>query len=311
MPHARTGPSLTLLLACAVPVVVALALLPRVIDLYQTELLIYGLTFAIAALGFNLLLGYTGLLSFGHSAYFGIGAYTVAFIVRDLGVHSMELCILGGLAGTLLICGAVRLRVRAPHAHLLRHPDAGPVPGAVEPRLQVLLGDRRHRRHPRAARQAHAARPACSTSRAPARTQRFVYAYYYYVLVLFADRRGGHVGDRALAVRQGAAGDPRQRDPRRLRRHAGAALPLDRLRHLRPVHGPCRHPVGAAQRPHHAGHPLLAVLRRDRVHDRARRLPHLHRARSSARSPSTTSRSTRWRARNTGSWCWASCWWSW
>jgi branched-chain amino acid transport system permease protein len=100
---ARTGPSLKLLVACAVPIVVVLALLPRIIDLYQTELLIYGFTFAIAALGFNLLLGYTGLLSFGHSAYFGVGAYTVAFIVRDLGVHSMELCILGALVATLLI----------------------------------------------------------------------------------------------------------------------------------------------------------------------------------------------------------------
>ena len=54
----------------------------------RPQLLIYGLIFAIAALGFNLLLGYTGLLSFGHSAYFGTGAYTVAFIVRDLGVQS-------------------------------------------------------------------------------------------------------------------------------------------------------------------------------------------------------------------------------
>jgi branched-chain amino acid transport system permease protein len=90
-------------LAVALPVVVALAALPALVDLYQTELLIYGLSFAIAALGFNLLLGYTGLLSFGHSAYFGTGAYTVAFIVRDLGVQSMELCILGGLLSTLLI----------------------------------------------------------------------------------------------------------------------------------------------------------------------------------------------------------------
>ncbi|TMK06093.1 MAG: branched-chain amino acid ABC transporter permease, partial [Alphaproteobacteria bacterium] len=39
----------------------------------------------------------------GHSAYFGAGAYTVAFIVRDLGAQSMELCIVGGLLGTLLI----------------------------------------------------------------------------------------------------------------------------------------------------------------------------------------------------------------
>ena len=91
MPPARTGPSLIMLLVVAVPVIAALAVLPRLVDLYQTELLIYGLTFAIAGLGFNLLLGYTGLLSFGHSAYFGMGAYTVAFIVRDLHVQSMEL----------------------------------------------------------------------------------------------------------------------------------------------------------------------------------------------------------------------------
>ena len=103
MPAARTGPSLPLLLASAVPIVAVLALLPRFVDLYQTELLIYGLTFAIAALGFNLLLGYTGLLSFGHSAYFGTGAYAVAFIVRDLHVQSMELCILGGLLATLFV----------------------------------------------------------------------------------------------------------------------------------------------------------------------------------------------------------------
>src|SRR5580765_7711805 len=103
MPAARTDMSLLMLVAIAVLVFAALAVLPRIVDLYQTELLIYGLTFAIAALGFNLLLGYTGLLSFGHSAYFGTGAYTVAFIVRDLHVQSMELCILGGLLSTFVI----------------------------------------------------------------------------------------------------------------------------------------------------------------------------------------------------------------
>ena len=170
MPSGRTGPSLSLLLAVTVPVVIALALVPRFIGLYHTELLIYGLTFAIAALGFNLLLGYTGLLSFGHSAYFGAGAYTVAFIVRDLHVHSMELCISGRARELAADLGAVRVRVRAPHAHLLRHPDAGAEPGAVEPRLQVLLGDGRHRRHPRAALRASRCWPASSTSRAPAPT---------------------------------------------------------------------------------------------------------------------------------------------
>src|SRR5262249_4301273 len=86
-----------LLFAAAAVVLVLLALLPPYIGLYQTQLLTYGLIAAIAALGFNLLLGYTGLLSFGHSAFFGIGAYTVAFLLRDAGIHSMEIYILIGL----------------------------------------------------------------------------------------------------------------------------------------------------------------------------------------------------------------------
>jgi branched-chain amino acid transport system permease protein len=86
-----------LLAAAAIVVLVVLALLPHYIGLYQIQLLTYGLIAAIAALGFNLLLGYTGLLSFGHSAFFGIGAYSVAFLLRDAGIHSMELYILVGL----------------------------------------------------------------------------------------------------------------------------------------------------------------------------------------------------------------------
>ena len=81
----------------AVPIVIILALVPVVASTYQTQLLTYGLTLAIAALGFNLLLGYTGLLSFGHSAYFGTGAYAVALMMRYLGVSSMELFLLGGI----------------------------------------------------------------------------------------------------------------------------------------------------------------------------------------------------------------------
>ena len=77
------------LLAAAGPIVLVLAILPWVVEPYQTVLLSYGLIFAIAALGFNLLLGYTGLLSFGHSAYFGMGAYAVALTVKYVKVNSM------------------------------------------------------------------------------------------------------------------------------------------------------------------------------------------------------------------------------
>jgi branched-chain amino acid transport system permease protein len=99
----RTGPSTALLLACAIPVLVVLVALPQFIDVYQVQLLTYGLIYAIAALGFNLLLGYTGLLSFGHSAYFGVGAYCAAFMVKYYGIGSMELYILGGLIVTGLV----------------------------------------------------------------------------------------------------------------------------------------------------------------------------------------------------------------
>jgi len=85
------------LLLVGLPVILVLAVLPAVIPPYQTVLLSYGLVFALAALGFNLLLGYTGLLSFGHSAYFGVGAYAVAMMVKYLKVSSMELFVVGGI----------------------------------------------------------------------------------------------------------------------------------------------------------------------------------------------------------------------
>lgn len=90
-------------LTIVVPLVVALLAIPQFVDPYQTQLLTYGLIFAIAALGFNLLLGYTGLLSFGHSAYFGLGAYSAAFMVKYFGIGSMEVYILAGLLITGLM----------------------------------------------------------------------------------------------------------------------------------------------------------------------------------------------------------------
>jgi branched-chain amino acid transport system permease protein len=41
---------------------------------------------ALFATSLNLLVGYTGLVSFGHAAYFGIGAYTTGILMKKLGV---------------------------------------------------------------------------------------------------------------------------------------------------------------------------------------------------------------------------------
>jgi branched-chain amino acid transport system permease protein len=101
--HLRTPSSIPGRLILAAPIVVVLLVFPSVTSLYQTQLLTYGLIFAIAALGFNLLLGYTGLLSFGHSAYFGVGAYSVAFMVKYWHTASMELYIVGGVLTTAAV----------------------------------------------------------------------------------------------------------------------------------------------------------------------------------------------------------------
>jgi branched-chain amino acid transport system permease protein len=83
--------------------VLILALLPLILPPFQTLQVSYGLIFAIAALGFNLLLGYTGLLSFGHSAFFGTGAYAAAFLVKYGGVTSMEAYLVAGALASLLV----------------------------------------------------------------------------------------------------------------------------------------------------------------------------------------------------------------
>src|SRR5205807_1360860 len=76
---------------------------PWIVPPYTAILLTYGLIMAIGALGFNLLLGYTGLLSFGHSAYFGVGAYVVALMVKYLKVGSMELFLFGAIIGSVIV----------------------------------------------------------------------------------------------------------------------------------------------------------------------------------------------------------------
>jgi branched-chain amino acid transport system permease protein len=53
--------------------------------------------FALFACAFNLLIGYTGLLSFGHAAFFGAAAYITGYLVKDVGFTPE----IGILAGTL------------------------------------------------------------------------------------------------------------------------------------------------------------------------------------------------------------------
>ena len=64
-----------------------------------------ALCYAIFACAFNLLLGYTGLLSFGHAAYLGASAYATGWLVRSANL-SPELGVLAG-TGVAAACGLV------------------------------------------------------------------------------------------------------------------------------------------------------------------------------------------------------------
>jgi branched-chain amino acid transport system permease protein len=86
-----------------VPLAAFLLAFPYIASSYQTILLAYGLVMAIAALGLNMLLGYTGLLSFGHAVYFGSAAYGAAFVVKYLHITSMEAFLAAGVLSGLLI----------------------------------------------------------------------------------------------------------------------------------------------------------------------------------------------------------------
>ena len=60
--------------------------LPWIGDAYLTKVAIEVLTFALAAFSLNFLIGNGGLVSFGHAAYFGLGAYAAGLLVTRLGV---------------------------------------------------------------------------------------------------------------------------------------------------------------------------------------------------------------------------------
>jgi branched-chain amino acid transport system permease protein len=87
-----------------VVIFIVLLFIPRFLSVFNLMLFEYGLAFAIVGLGFNLLLGYTGLLSFGHGAYFAAGAYTVGMIAKYLPeAYRLEILIPAALLFSLIL----------------------------------------------------------------------------------------------------------------------------------------------------------------------------------------------------------------
>lgn len=74
--------------------IAVLAVMPLIASPYALLLLVPFIGYAIALFGFNLLFGTTGLLSFGHALFLGVGAYTASTLTSKFGVLSFELIVL-------------------------------------------------------------------------------------------------------------------------------------------------------------------------------------------------------------------------
>ena len=72
------------------------------------------LIYALAAMALNFLLGYTGVLSFGHAAYFGLGGYGAAMTIKFLYPSTPLALLVGTITGTVaaMIIGPLIARLR-------------------------------------------------------------------------------------------------------------------------------------------------------------------------------------------------------
>ena len=83
-------------LALAV-VAVVLAVLPLAMSDRAESIAVPTLIFAIMAVGWNLMSGYGGMFSFGHAAFFGIGAYTDAYLLVAHGISPWLAMVVGAV----------------------------------------------------------------------------------------------------------------------------------------------------------------------------------------------------------------------
>jgi ABC-type branched-subunit amino acid transport system permease subunit len=115
-------------------VFVAALTIPWVGTRYDTFLATQIAISALFAMSLNLLLGTTGLVSFGHVAYFGIGSYVCGILMKTYAVP-FAIALRGG--GRRPWRAGVRLLLRAPHQDLLCHADTRLLPDRLGDLLQM------------------------------------------------------------------------------------------------------------------------------------------------------------------------------
>jgi len=106
----------------AVVFVGVLVLFPviRPYDIYPQTVMLLAFLLAIQSVSWNIISGYAGYISLGHSAFLGLGAYTAAIIAIHTGVNPLLLAPIGGIVAALaaLVLGSIVLRTSS-HAFVI------------------------------------------------------------------------------------------------------------------------------------------------------------------------------------------------
>jgi branched-chain amino acid transport system permease protein len=94
-----------------------LAFVPGALSVYQRSFLLFTMMYVVLALSWNIISGFTGYTSFGHVAFYGIGAYACAILVADYRWHWIAtLGVAALVAGVVAVAiGYPVLRLKGPY----------------------------------------------------------------------------------------------------------------------------------------------------------------------------------------------------
>ena len=118
-PQALPKPAWNKHLAAVAVLAVVLALVPLVLAPAQLSVAVRVLIFAILALGWNVMSGFGGMFSFGHAAYFGLGAYVSVWLLVERGISPWIGMVVGMIvaAAFAAFVGFLALRYRLKGAY--------------------------------------------------------------------------------------------------------------------------------------------------------------------------------------------------
>ena len=78
-----------LIVAALIYIILKILFAGNLISLYIQQITLYALIVVLTSLGLNVIYGYTGQFSLGHAAFYGIGAYTSAYLVKLFGIDGV------------------------------------------------------------------------------------------------------------------------------------------------------------------------------------------------------------------------------